>query len=1704
MATFVDKQMKDLLDILTKVAAELPKTARGASELDDAIGKLQGINASTNKLKDLAIALGEVSKAQQALSKSTNIQLPDFGAIKSQIRDLTASYSELNALMDRVRAKSASGNQVPIDYSTARQVGEQSIQTTLTGSQLEARIRAQQALFGTNDEALGATRASDVSGTANKAALRDIAQINSEWARQARAASKIQQSIEKEQQNLLQAYINERTAEIENVKLAQQRATQDVLNKYARQQATLPALETVAKTDIGIQANQETKALFQQELDAEKRVVDGTEAVAKLQQDAAKTLEQEVQARRQVAYNTALAEAKSVNKDVSIAQNAAIAEDKARTATIVKENLLANQQTVALFKAELQADEQVVKSTQTIADLQSQTAKEQEKILQAKRQQAFDNAKTDAALLNQQINTAHGEAIAEDRARNVAKVEAEARAAREKLQTAGTQSAFSSVLGGTNTAELEKFNSLLTKYKLSAKDITGISKDLSTGVSQISFAMQDANGVMQQGSIHVDRFGRILQDTSGRFKNFGDMISRNVVKVLEWAVSLSLVYGSIQKITELIATMQKLQTVMVDIGIVTGQSSKSLNGLFDSVRQIADITSSDFATGIESLNVALRATSGTAEPTQRTAQAITLLKDAMTLAKLAGIDNAAAMDYLVASLKQMDLALTEGSTLLDKFQAVSQQSNTTIEDLAATFSITAGAAQDVGVGVNELTGLIGAFSEATTLSATETGNALRAMFSNFTQPQGVEVLNKYGIAVRDVTGQFRSFTDVFKQASELARSGVLNDRQVAEIANALGGGSRRQAQVTALLTVQPRAEQLANIAATDSAGKAQEALAQKTETLGSALERLQNAFDGLANSLGNSGGFLDILTDGVKALTGILNIINDVTKALGPSTSALIGFGVAFAALKQYGPNIAEALGGIGIKSPTTTRTIYTSQGEQQITSSPQWFTVGKNMATAFAPVILSTYAQLKEGNTSQAIGGAIGGGLIAILTGNPLWAIIGQIIGQTAANAITNAVQQKENYNKALNQVPSITGNESQEQLANLRSQAIQGIQGLSGFAVGQSQVGQRILVQAGQTVSGIFGSQLTTSEQLLKAVENYKKAKDTGKEFASYDLAQTFGFSIKEIEQASKYLSVLEQIDKAASKKPEQGTLTSSGYQGMKSFQDELSKYSQEKNRAQMFDITTRFGKGEVSKGDYQNAIEPLTGSIESAGDRASRALIALNPVLQSATKEGIQPFIGKWKELRDQLSEAPTELLSYFDTLTSDITQLNEKVGAAKTALELLKAVGAGSDQIDQATAALAEQNSQRDLAVTKQQALLNLIKESTKEQFKFSGFGDYTKYTDKQIEGFRQQALKLQEGYGNQMGIDPSKLTDFANTNPFTIFTKSGTFEQPKGVIQQFFDFVIGENERAAKAMSDTWQFQNLRNVDAAQKGRLQQAINYYTQLLKKYGMNEKNELITVLFKDNQVGQLIGSQTALQLALQDLTEVTKKQLDGVYNLPSGATAFIPLSAGQMLSNYTANQASGSNIDYGNFPTPVIEKGNSILQQIDNGIQQLIDLAGRPFDPTKQLETAKKGLESGDYKNIYEALKANSIFNTQMGPPSPNNKQQTPSPQIDSQPSIITSLVSQLTRFTSQLMTGQSIINRIPGLGSGLGINGAGSNIPQTTQVNITPAKIEASYNTTTTIRLDGRILWSAIKKYAFEDYARFTTSVGNNGRSQTNVI
>jgi TP901 family phage tail tape measure protein len=431
----------------------------------------------------------------------------------------------------------------------------------------------------------------------------------------------------------------------------------------------------------------------------------------------------------------------------------------------------------------------------------------------------------------------------------------------------------------------------LEKLGLTNARVTRNTTELSTGITTLQFSAEGAGGRIRTFTTHLDRTGTILDDTQKRFRTFGDAIVRDTVEVLKWTVAIGLIYGPLRQLNALMEEAREIQTALAEVQIVTGQTTSALGSIFRAAGDIARETSTDIAGVIDSYSEAFAATGSIESAAKRAATTQALLRDSLVLSKLAGIEQSESLDTLVGALRQANLELSDGIKVIDAWVAVSKNANVSLNQLASTYAIVGTAAEDAGITADQLNAIVGTLAEATKLSADEVGNAIRGFISGFQSSKAEETLARFGIAVRNTRGEVRSFTDLMQELSVLSQEGVLSEREVSEITNVIGGGFRRGAQLAALLENYNRVVQLTGVSER-AQGDAAEALQIRMETLDSAIVRLSNSFSELAQTLGQEGGALSVMTGLTNAITGVIEGVTRLVQILGPAAPALAALSV--------------------------------------------------------------------------------------------------------------------------------------------------------------------------------------------------------------------------------------------------------------------------------------------------------------------------------------------------------------------------------------------------------------------------------------------------------------------------------------------------------------------------------------------------------------------------------------------------------------------------------------------------------------------------------------------------------------------------------------------------------------------------------------------------------------------------------------------
>lgn len=330
----------------------------------------------------------------------------------------------------------------------------------------------------------------------------------------------------------------------------------------------------------------------------------------------------------------------------------------------------------------------------------------------------------------------------------------------------------------------------------------------------------------------------------------------------------------------------ELDKSIVDLQIATGKSYDEVAHMMKGYSQLGQelgASTSDVAKAADSW---LRQGYSVSEANE-------LVTASMVLSKLGQIESSEATTYLTSAMKGYGYEASRVMEIVDKLTAVDLVSATSAGDLAEAMQKTSVTANQMGVSLDMLIGMIATVSEVSQQSSSVVGTAMKSMFARMTaikagqlvDPETEEDLSNVesalkgvGIQLRDSNSSFRDMDDVL--ADVASKWDTLSSVNQAAVANALGG-VRQQESVRILMEYWDQVVSLSNTAA-NSAGSALEKFEAYTEGIEGRASSLQAAVQNLSQTMMNT----DAIKGTISLLTGVINVLTSITEVLGGGTTA--------------------------------------------------------------------------------------------------------------------------------------------------------------------------------------------------------------------------------------------------------------------------------------------------------------------------------------------------------------------------------------------------------------------------------------------------------------------------------------------------------------------------------------------------------------------------------------------------------------------------------------------------------------------------------------------------------------------------------------------------------------------------------------------------------------------------------------------------
>lgn len=1216
-------------------------------------------------------------------------------------------------------------------------------------------------------------------------------------------------------------------------------------------------------------------------------------------------------------------------------------------------------------------------------------------------------------------------------------------------------------------------------------------------------------GIEQKYNAFVnERTGSSTPGLSSQFRSFGSDILRDIGQFTKWSIAVAAVYTPMQKLGELMTIMIDNESRLADAAIAANIPFEKSGEIFDTVAVSANQAGEGINTTIDAYTQAIRAAGRYNTEQEKSQKGLALLNDSLILSKLSTLDQANSIDTLSAALLQSERELDQGQELLNKWVRISQVANVTIDGLATGVAVLGDSAETVGLSIDQLNGLIAVLSEQSISGAKEAANTAKALVGAYQSDKAEAALNKYGVALRKANGEVRGFLEIYQELAALRQQGILSEAAVSEVALALGGGGVRRAKdASALINSTERLNDLAAESAkiTGEDTLANDALSKKLETVQTANTRLANSFQELAQTLGDDGGILDSFKGMINLLTGVTKATNDLFAILGRSGPILATFVTGLAAMNAYysvggRKDVALArLGatgggfsgfGFGLGGGPGGAQYGKSTGGGILADILRMNYRGASVIGA-AGVGLQAASNVQAGKLDNAganiVGGAIGGAIGAYL-GGPAGLAIGSNVGSAVGDSFINAVFQHskdlQDYLLPKDLRPGATEKDKPTQV-ELDDKSLAELLDMASKEAG---IGGNLKAFFAATVGPGFG------------------AYGGKKESALLEQIKTINPSLySEIQQRNA-----QQQAEEARRKAEANVTGAGGAE----FDQRRRQNEELASRARQEQLN-RLATGQITSAEFGRISSQLAGfpaasikSIENFGDELAKVSDELDTSTEAYDAFLYISTYGTQEQINNisQYSDDILKLTGYLNVLKEDksIIGTEFELSWGKVKIE--------SPEQLQKLISDAQKAGSTAFGITLQQ-----VQESQGQAVKLPPLvGDYNKpLTGQGQDASVRRGLEIQEKYLIETGKTAEEIAKFKQAiEEFYAAVDRGlgtAFEPVEGLTQQFYDLGKAAAEAAGELESLKGFGLQQFDVDRGTLERLaQQSVQIGSGWAQQFpGFETKPEDLLAITNDGIAKPIHADFRILALLLEKIVDQNQKQLDGQYNIPEGATFWVPLTAAyyrnkggdtgiggvqSMLDSLAVDSNTGateentralmnatdkwSNIDPLLFNRTTMSNNEDRYDRMND--TSSIDATNRSRQADAARYTGLAGLYG--YNPIGQKVGEEATVHT------------------TAQTSVLSQLVTELKNAIIGAFSqrepayGGSYDPRVPAAGR---INsGAGRD---STSVNTTPTtKLDLNVSSNINLMVDGRVLASTLQSYLASELLRTEQSQGTISR------
>jgi TP901 family phage tail tape measure protein len=374
----------------------------------------------------------------------------------------------------------------------------------------------------------------------------------------------------------------------------------------------------------------------------------------------------------------------------------------------------------------------------------------------------------------------------------------------------------------------------------------------------------------RSGKRNLRPLGEGLSAATASASEFDKSLAAANARVIAFGASAGIVVKVQQAFSALVKSTIDVEKSLKDINVILGASEKQLSKFGTGLFKVAKETGQTFETVAAAATELSRQGLSAEKTLQRT-------KDAMILARLAGMDAVSAVDALTATLNTFTDAGLNSTKVVNKLAKVDAAFAVSSQDLAQALQRVGASAKGAGVSFDELLAIVTAAQQKTARGGAVIGNSFKTIFTRIQRPEVLNQLEKLGIAVRDLQG---NTLPAIRILDGLSRTfDTLSDSQKSIISEQVAGVFQINILKAALSDL--NSEYGIYQGALRAASSATNEAVQRNQELNTTVAALLNQTIQSFKELGSTVGAISLAPAMKDLLGGVNTVLGSLTEAAG-------------------------------------------------------------------------------------------------------------------------------------------------------------------------------------------------------------------------------------------------------------------------------------------------------------------------------------------------------------------------------------------------------------------------------------------------------------------------------------------------------------------------------------------------------------------------------------------------------------------------------------------------------------------------------------------------------------------------------------------------------------------------------------------------------------------------------------------------------